>query len=337
MLRFSNWRSWATALPIVMLTAVGVVACRDMITSNNGSPSGRIAHAVGVSAAAMKARDAIHDSNRNDWVGVAHNRMMQGFLVELNKPGKVRGSLCDFVADFASQPNRVPIERRFKILPKHRDIVRGSVAQSWLCRPKARLTGGMAPMVVPQGGEASELFRQIDVAVDAATSSYDLANRLHPILNAGAQLGGDEAVAVETAVSVAQNSYEYWEANFDAFAQTFANEYGSCAQDLVTQGWSPSDAVLSCTSGNPGAQVQFRRTDRPTHLRSVTGPVPCGPGLTEGFKRIGKADLAGAWSGFWAGIFVGNPVAGALLSSAGASMGASLANAAETWICLVQR
>lgn len=166
------------------ITALGLIAlasCRDM---TDNTP--RI-DATMTPSAQLRAR------NKHDWVGVAHNKAIDDFRKELRKPGRIARNLCDYLTQKrdAAAAARVALET------------------SPLCPTRAKHAAWM-----PQSSLATQLLSDIELAVDAASSADDLASRLNQVLDASAALSAGEQEAIAATVSVAQHSYEYWDANF---------------------------------------------------------------------------------------------------------------------------
>lgn len=72
---------WFT--PVVALSLM--LSCRDVVTTD--------APAVTKAPSRADARTRLHQRNKHDWVGVAHNKAIDEFRKELRKPGRIARNL----------------------------------------------------------------------------------------------------------------------------------------------------------------------------------------------------------------------------------------------------
>jgi hypothetical protein len=307
----------------------------------------------------LVARGKLHRRNPMDWVGAAHNRALDAFRDELREPGVLSRSVCSYLLTFATSDARVPAEHaRAKAAlgaAARRRAASKGLAATELCGrriagPSAQIVPRVwlaafspayrpvTPAVIPhaQSGELSQaardLYAQIETAVDVAASSYDLAGQLNPVLDAAAQLSAEEYATIAATVSVAQYSYEYWEAQLPSYIEAVSAEYGSCFEESQQLGYTLADAENRCMNGaaiepvdRRGARANWRlpllmvvaRPSSPGAVRQTVG---------QGLKAIGKRDAYGAFTGAFAGAFAGG-VQGAALGAIIGGSGASIATA----------
>lgn len=217
------------AWPIVFLSAALSVACSDAATSSSGGTAGTrddlSTVPPGVTAASVRARDNLHRRSKEDWVGIAHNKMLDDFRRDMRKPGLLTRNVCEYVSEFGMRDERLPNGRRFVGGANWR-AVRAAAEASPLCsgmgsvrgspiafrRPAATLTASAS-----QSSEVLSLISEIETAVSNASDSYDLAIRLNPILDRAAKLPALDQATIAATVSVALNSYEYWEGQYPIF------------------------------------------------------------------------------------------------------------------------
>ena len=187
------------------------------------------------------------------------------------------------------------------------------------------------------------MLDQVASAAALASSSGELAAALVPIVQASAQLPGDEPAVVQASASVAQSSTEYWEVNLEATKQDYNRSYGACMAQYPTLEEATS-ACLGLSSGGP-APTQYRG-------RSSEGTVRLAAAMRFDCRRVNgkeiigddvKGGIAGAVGGFIAGL-AGGPAAPvtapsiAVLAFGGAAGGSIAAIgwqwAQETWCVL---
>ena len=332
------------------LVAAAVVACDDRAPD----PAGAVRPATPVMRRGARspadgeaARRLFHAGNRYDWVGVAHNRAIDDFRSALRR-GEIPHDQCNYFVDYLGAAER--------LLPGGR----ASAADRALLRRFARRSleaGHCAGRIVGAAGTVSGLAQATDVspethamldqvasAASLASSSGELAVALVPIVEASAQLPGDESVVVQAAASVAQSSTEYWETNLEATKQDYNNSYGACMGQYPTL----EEAASACLGLSPAgpAPTQDRGRPREEMVRlAVAARFDCR--RVNGKEIVGddvKGGITGAIGGFIAG-FGGGPAApvtsssGALLGGLAGAAGGSLAAigwqwAQETWCVL---
>jgi len=355
-------------------TAALAVACRDTATAPRGSAPGAD-RAPSRSTqpqlpAGVDIRAELRKANPMDWVGAAHNAALDAFLEELNKPGVLTRDICGHILDFSARDERVPSDRRAVAnglaASARRDVARKALARSPLCAPatqSASTTGEflrlaqLASMEAPglttlaramgfragparQSSAAYNLLSQVESAIQWAYDSYDLAARLNPILNAAASLAYEEYATVAATVSVAQSSYEYWPTGYTTYYDGIRRDYGACADQTKSWGYSAYDARNYCMGsssttknytefGRAGGRIGGERVAL-MFVRPASASVrqyQC-PTVGEGLRKIGRRDAIGAFGGAFSGAFVGGWEGAALGGIVGGS-GGSIATAIE--------
>lgn len=324
-------------------------ACRDEAASSpNVARARRVAPRTEVGATHLDAKARVHQRNRHEWIGVAHNRALDDFRRHLRAPGTLTKNLCDFVTDFASRPERLPgpDDKRRNLQEATRDHVRSITCGQRVSdagqNPFANLVGLLRTKRRQEASAAaSQLVADVQNALDASTTSSELAGRLEPILDAAQALDSIDEGIVSAAVSVAQNSFEYWEANFSAFQQEIVNEYMPCANALAESGYSLDEAGQRCMDGGSTAYgtASLRHPTRPDRVAPISrrSMTECGWGASwKGIIRVARADLEGGLKGFWGGLVATRTLPGALAGALGGAAAGSLYEGAKvTWEIII--
>jgi hypothetical protein len=278
----------------------------------------------------------VHERNPNDWIGIAHNRLVDDFRRELKKPGAKPHDACNYIANFVKHADPVPRERRSS--PPHDDskAIQAALATSRVCA--GRVITFQAAAILPSAimrtrlslEDLSPAFyaltSQIEGAIDDATDSYDLATRLGPILDASASLDSAERDMFFVAASIAQSSFEYWEAQFPSAYRDFVSAYGTCANEAANLGYTSSEALNRCLSGKTtdGAWYDTPLDAGTSAIRyaSLSSRDECGH-LSLRFRRLVAADFKGGLIGLVLSILLPSPIIWnyALKAAAGASLG----------------
>jgi hypothetical protein len=326
-----NLRPAATAAgPMMILVLAIQIGCRDSVRAEK-----QPARVVGLTSDHDALR-RIHADNTMEWIGRAHNASLDEFRARLSRMKKPPRSLCGFIASFAAEPERFPVEQRSLVSGSGREVIRATLATSKMCAPKStpKLKHSSNVTAMPLASEeAYELLGEAEDAIDAAESPSDLAARLQPILNASAGLPPTEGIAMQAAISVAQNSFEFWPGAYRPLTEEIADHYDSCASDYpVTYG---GDAVRDACFESGGTYDVRGASPRVARNGSLTlvawHPSACSSDPGPALKAIGKADLRGAFAGALTGAFTGGPpgaVTGALL---GAMAGSVTTGIEESW------
>ena len=303
------------------------------------------------SAAAVRARDRIQETNRHAWVGAAHNAALKELKAEIAEPGTPK-SLCRLIADFASRPERIPSQQRADHVLSQREL--RSELEATLCtesrrrgRPRLVAMRGATAVIQTETLDAAtnELLNAVETAIQNANDSYDLAGRLDPILTAANSLDTTGRAAVEIAVSIAQSSVENAEAELPSYVTLIDSEYGTCAESHLMEGYSFDDSRFLCTEGkdreyemfNPGA---FRSRMQAVVSRSTGTTTRRCVGLKNGWKRVGSVDVKSGIGGFIGGLIKTKSLQGAGLYALASSVGGSGSEyvhvAWDMWRCAME-
>ena len=347
-----HWNRWV--LPHVLrfvLAGALVAGCRDDSPGNDGTRYGNDAEMTAPAdgeAAALRGQDRLKKRNTREWVGAAHNRMLDDFRTEMRKPGMLTRNICEYVMSFSMSDDRLPAGR------KHLDNrnwvgVRAAGDSSTLCSvgsrgPRAsnismRWFTPTAPVTAPQSAESLALQAEIEKALSTASDARDLAMRLSAIYERSLTLPEAEQAAVASTISVAQNSFEYWTQQYGLFEQEVIAEYAPCIEEQLAMG--ATDRVIeSCLTGkNAGGAVAGRSLGTPKQqLVRIKPLAQCGYSIREGFRRIGLADAKGAATGFFSTLLSTGSIEAAglaAIASAGASsIWAAVENAVVALKCM---
>ena len=283
---------------------------------------------------------AFHASNRQNWVGTAHNLVLDKLRDEIrrNKPRDLCKVLERIVLDDATVPGTPPKHRG---LESRRDRELGARAVGCGRGRSARSgdhAGASALLPVafaaPQSGAdvspaAWGLIAEIDGAFDGAATAGDLANSLAGISAAAQALGSEDASVVDAMASVALSSFEYWEQNAYAAAADFSNAYGECLARRDGENCFLAARGLRSGSTTLGA---FQLASFAPRSRRV---------CDMDWRSIGKADLWGAGVGLSIGLkYATSPqgaIGGLLGGAAVASGGAFLFGASRFAYCLYHK
>lgn len=320
----------------IVVICGGFTACSD-----TGPEFFRSGRAPAAAARSGDAKEQLHRRNRYDWVGLAHNQAIEEFRREMRDPRNGNTGFCKHLEEFLGRPERTPSSRREASAQERAAVAQAAVRTLPMCQQATGRLVGLPTVSAPtpkQSSTAAALYDQILLAVELSASPLDLAARLHPILDASQSLSSDEQTLIAVTASVAQNSVEYWEANHTDFAQDAVSRYGTCTSDKVLAGVPFDLALAQCADagGDPQLIRGPGRGEPQVRVAHSSALAMCGSGIGPGLKKIGAADVKGAWSGFFSGAIVGGrAVEGALIGGGGASIGAALGLAIGQFICVM--
>ena len=328
-----------------------VVACQDAATPSERRNILRTSSRTSApTPEAHRAVEAIHRGNPSDWVGREHNRILGEFKTRLAQPGVMTRRMCDYVVNFVTAADNGD-ERLRAITPRaRREASEAGLATTKLCTNQNAMLLALPisnsivrpkPQEVVLSAEASELANQVLAAIDASETSYYLAAKLSPVLNAAASLDSVERAVIEATISVAQSSYEYWEAELPAMEDRFYSDYNACLTQAYQAGYTEDSARDACLNGGI-AVTEF--LPQPRTLRSrelaVAGTASSSAmrvcGLGNHYRRLAGADASGAITGAvtgaktagWAGV-----LPGAVFGAGIASLGSFVKSTWEIYWC----
>lgn len=330
---------------VVVLAGLALPSCRDSMTGSDVRDDAKMTRIVSVSPAALQAQKRLHERNPHEWAGITHNKILDDWRRAMRQPGVLTQNLCGFVVDFVARDERLPRDKQAP-LPIRRNAIAAGAKSSNLCRSAdgiSTLVSRGRALATPQESEATAALQTlIENAIDAAASPADLAVQLNTVLDAAAALNEAEQSVIGATVSVAQNSFEYWDTEYETMVNEIGTEYGQCAEDRQAAGYNGDAARDSCLSGTY-YETSYRRWS-PSGIfgpraRGASSSVRCGPSLREGFKNVAKGDAKGAFMGAWAGAFgaAAGVVGGAILGAASGSIYAAGENAWSTYWCMMKK
>lgn len=256
------------SLASTCVMAALLVACDDDSTvRENSTHAGAPASTAPASGAyaSLQSRERLHRRNPHDWVGPAHNKMIDDFRREVRKPGLVTSNICEYVITFSMSNERLPGGRTFEEGANWRAL-RAVSDSSPLCG-RARGTRAstislrspleaLSAFVAPQSSTVYSLMDEVEAAVNNASDSDDLANRLNSILDRAASLSALEQDALSATASIAQSSFEYWQDQYLPFEEEIIAEYSPCVEEQLSYGYN--DPVGACVSGKDGSAYTSR-------------------------------------------------------------------------------
>ena len=335
---------------VMALGLVTILACRESATSvgdtRRTGAGPRFAQARGTSA---KARDRLHARNKEEWVGIAHNKAIDAFRHELRKPGVLTSDVCTFVLEFSVSTDRSDAHKRVSENARWHSA-RSVQDDSRLCsrsRGNSGFKGIAAPLptepLAPRARQSTAvevLVDDIETAVAQSANSYELATELNTILDRADSLTASDQVIVASTVSVAQNSFEYWETQYDFFVREVIDEFGPCAADQSSAGVPAETLRDHCIGGQGGGGnvvLGPRNNGRGPRVVGSRIALECPPDLAKGFRNVVKGDIQGAFKGAMTGLFAGSlegAAAGALTGAAIGSLWAAVENAWEALRCI---
>jgi hypothetical protein len=340
----------ARVAPLVLSAATMLLACRDSSTTvrtSGGGDNSNLSPIAGASAPAIRARERIHEKNRYDWVGAAHNKALDDFRRELRRPGVLTRNLCEYAQSFAAREERNPRDRALS--ESDRWSITRTVGDSvaWCGRRGPRVSNttftspfAPSPVPTPQSQQAYEFLGAIEAAVNEAQSSFDLAERLDPLLDRMAALDPIDQAVVGATISVTQSSYEYWETQLTAYHQELLDEYGGCVNEQSSSGGDPLTVRDNCLNDQGDGAVAFKYPPVGPFSGRLTGlkiTPSCAGSLREGVGKVVSADLKGAFTGAVSGgIAAGlaGVVGGAIAGATAGSTWAAIENAWEVFKCI---
>jgi hypothetical protein len=341
----------AVAVPALTVAIMTFAACQDAITDSPSSTAviTALPSVPAASTRAAQARQDIHARNSFDWVGVAHNQTIEAFRKELRKPGRVAPRLCEYVADFSTRAERVPVERRGGT--RSDPSVQRAELTNALCKGESNAVS-VRPVSLPSGQlrefsvspSAYQLLDEARAAIENSVDSYDLAARLSPLIARAGSLDSLEQALSYVALSVAQNSFEYWEAELPRLVQEVQVEYGDCFDKLYYDGFTPIDPIAYCDDLHSG-YISFP-VPRPRIPRMSLAALPlqekCPVGHAwQTMKRVARVDLDGAAIGFFGAAVTMKSIPIAVEVAIGAAGGRSIWEALqktyEIWACAMGR
>ena len=252
--------------------------------------------------------------------------------------------MCDFLVTFVTATEGAD-ERISRLTPMARRTASESgLATTKLCANGAAPVKHASRAVLTENytlsADANELTNRVLSAVELSENAYDLATRLNSVLADAARLDAVNRAVVEAAVSVAQNSFEYWEAELPVMEDRFYNDYHGCLTQTYNAGYSEDTGRDACLNGGVAATKFLSPPSSPESrglslARSELSPVRvCG--LGRHYRRLAGADVVGGITGAVNGAKTAGwegAAAGAVGGAAIASLGSFLKSTWEIFWC----
>jgi hypothetical protein len=311
-------------LPIAVATGLVtlVLACSAEMFSPKRSGSDQatarqVAPELGSSGGQRTySKEEIHARNRMDWVGRAHNHVVELALVELRKPEVSLSNLCEHLRVVLAKPGTfAPFASRMPAATA--EEMRTAVQESAFCSPDFRRIGKdllsgprrttktaslMGSMATEPSDTAIALYEATVAETEQATDANDLASRLSPIIDAGEELTGLDEDFVLMAVAVAQYTYDFWSggASQDLIDDIMETEIEPCYAGQAENQTFEADGNTWVCQGLEWREAAYRGprtaspifqlaslTTRPTKLVSCSGD-----GYNYRWGWVGGADVA---------------------------------------------
>jgi len=309
---------------VALLTLTVAVAC------SSDAPTPPRALAPAAPARSLTAAADFHRTNKHDWVGVAHNRVLDKFFAGLAKHHGPTDACAQLTA-LISDPEMVPAEHRAEHTVAAMAI--GLQALSNYCPEQvgqvAAGTVSLASFELAQSTTlspaAETIIAQLRAANASAANSTDLANQYNAILPASAYLSSGESDVVNATASVGLSSLEYWETNLTATQSTTQSAYGGCIQASTTD---VDGTILTCVGMTQPAPIVRVRFD---------GPSPNGLWLVQGtcvngsFGGLLEVDFEAAAGAAVGAFIISTPVAPVSVPVAAFGAAAGTSTAYAVW------
>lgn len=269
------------------------IACQNTGTEPRaGAPATSAFQAVQPTNESRYTPAEFHARNPVDWVGRAHNQMLDAIIAEVRKPNVRFRDICGFMDGWIANPANLA-EHASKMPANWRNMMRDMNRQSrWCERPSLYRRVAAASLLQTQydttawdlSDTADALIEAMYDAVEAIADPTQLASELSPILDASFDLPSYDSAMVQSALAVTQSSAEYWYNNnyqqmalvaeeaseelFEACAQGNAeNEYYTefgLSYQCVDQEWravawrgNRQEGVFSLASNVPTLPMAF--------------------------------------------------------------------------------
>lgn len=325
---------------IVISSLAGALGCRDAST-----PPRRLTRDDLSSGTAAFRRSAaeLHRVNRMDWVGVAHNRMVEAATRELTTNRTNMRDLCSHMIEWVRQPGNLP-SLSGQLSPDQVDAVASAIAAQPACARQlhhnetgligATSTPSSARMQfvslrsVDDAALLNGALDDIESALNSATTPGGLASSLSPIYDESLSMPDTLAQWTQTAIAIAQSSFEEWYDN-DGAAQAavydpIAAELDQCYSDPSYSGTftDQNDAQsYTCSDGRWLLSALRGRRSAPQPYRlAAMSALDCNTSILEGAVYVGASDfvagrVAMAFTYFFGPVGFGAAAAGAGVAS----------------------
>lgn len=336
-------------IPAALCLAILIVsACVDQDAPNIRTGSEAAMTGPGQLSLTRGTRDSLRREFK--WIGDAHNRGLDQLRDRL-RAGRPPGNLCRYLAEFATNPARLPRDKEALAtdLRARRQDAERAISTIGPCKPTAgevayRATPLTAVPFAPVevSALAISVAHEMEVAVESAETPAALAAALSGLLEQAASLSTEERDALFAIASVAQSSYEYWMSELSRIVEDIGDAYGECASHYRDSGYSSEEAQQRCFGLDYRQTRQETRPPSGPPARHATAAAPrCtdgGANLGKQFRSVGRTDTKGATQGAFLGM-AGGPkgiIAGAIGGALGVSAAEAIGYAWDAWWCLMQ-
>ena len=336
----------AKRLLIAQAVFAGVLACRDAsIAPASEGPARRAQVVATVSPETLRAR------NTTQWVGRLHNVILDELRSQRRNPNQgARDACLNVVSSLGAKGDSIG-----RTLSEAELIaIRTVLLASSICG--ARLKGGLklasgvsfipaayAPAVldtiwVEPSATGYAMIASIGDEVDAASSYSDLSSRLSPYLSTSQSMGHPDSSAVELAVAISLDSWDYWGPTTNDFEPTIDNEVSflqQCASGNLENYQYEVDGVTHICLNSQWVQAGLPSTrwrNPSFNFVSLQGDV-CSWNILKQITHVARWDGAGMLYVYvgtflgWSGLTYAVPI---VTTAAAATVGALWSYAAFT-------
>jgi hypothetical protein len=282
------------------------------------------------------ATSEFHSRNYADWVGKAHNKLLDDFFKKIISEGGPKNLCVEFEA-FMNEAGREVPGQPTESAEMRRRLARMAVQRSGIC---GRELSASSTTVIPAAMRShaalanvddisqatTDLANQVESLAAVATDAEQLAASLNPLLTQADQLPNGEAAIVYATASVAQSSFEYWQANLWPLSDELYTVYSPCLGQYTDEDVGLYNCMGVGVASGPvtPTRLKVRYSDKTVlTLTSLMQTRVCD--MAGAGSAIVEADVTGAFGGAVAGFFLGGP-GGALGGGAAAGLGSSWGN-----------
>jgi hypothetical protein len=236
-------RSVALLFGISALFAALASSCRDVLTEMPSGPKVPQSGLLAGSARRTYSSIELHHMNPFDWVGRIHNGMVDELRKAAWEPGASPRMVCERALERLAAED---LGSGTPAISSHeRDMTRAAVLSMPTCGARKAASPSTEPVLFPAtfvfddttwvypSATAAAMMDSIDVEVEQASDSNDLASRLSPYYNTALGMGFPDSAAIQIVISIAQSSWGYWRPS-STFGTTLSNEISQL--DECTQG-----------------------------------------------------------------------------------------------------
>lgn len=305
-------RAWlkvpqASRAPISTLAltlAVGV-GCMDTATT----PTVRQVETQGVAARLGDLSAAqLHEANPFDWIGRAHNVLVENLIVEFRKRPASARIACERVidrfmlADLGRKAPQKTLEMRQQLtsIMLGTTMCGGTLSPSTLRKTGFRSISFIVDTTWTSPSEtAFAMIDSIQAELEASSDENDVASRLSPFYNTSLGMGFPDSAAVAIGIAVAQNSWDEWQPGTSAFTANLQNEVASLAAcyqgNAEEMQYSVDDVTYVCQGNEWRLASNWQTPSNGYTFRTVSLQNYCTMSELNKGRLIGGADVTGMY------------------------------------------